>query len=199
MTIDSRGVLYAARLLGKPIREAVSAAQLMFKFIECAADKGYKLYFLGAKKQVVKKAVENLYQRYPTLKIVGWHDGYFNFNQDTNIVNAIRDAGPDVLFVAMSTPLKERFISKNLKRLSVPVCIGVGGSFDIAAGICKLAPEWVSKMGLEWFYRMIQEPKRLWKRYLVTNSVFIWLILREIFEKYFKILNIYRSFPRRKN
>lgn len=187
VTVDSWGIFYAARLLGKPIREAVSAAQLMFEFIKCAADEGYKLYFLGAKKQVVKKAVENLYQKYPTLKIVGWHDGYFDFNQDSNIVNTIRDARPDVLLIGMSSPMKEKFVSKNLHLFNVPVCLGVGGAFDIAAGVCRLAPGWVSKIGLEWFYRLAQEPKRLWKRYLITNSVFIWLVLGEFMKRLFKI------------
>ncbi|KKK56248.1 hypothetical protein LCGC14_3066460, partial [marine sediment metagenome] len=130
----------------------------MFRFIEYAANKGYRLYLLGSRETVVEKAVGNLCQKYPGLRIVGWHDGYFDFNQDSDIVNTIRDARPDVLLIGMSSPMKEEFVSKNLHRFNVPVCLGVGGAFDIAAGVRRLAPGWVSKIGLEWFYRLAQEP-----------------------------------------
>jgi len=186
LIVDSVSVFWAMRILGKPIREAISAVRLMLRFIECAADKGYTLYCLGARETVVEKAVKNLRQKYPTLKIVGWHHGYFDFEQDIGIINTIRDTKPDVLLVGMSTPMKEKFISKSLQQLNVPVCLGVGGGFDIAAGMCKLAPQWVSRIGLEWFYRLIQEPKRLWKRYLITNSIFTWLVLSEFIKKLFK-------------
>ena len=112
---------------------------------------------------------------------MGWQHGYFNFDDDREIVERIRKSRPDVLFVAMSTPLKEFFISRNLKNMNVPVSIGVGGSVDVASGYCRLAPLWVTRMGLEWFYRLVQEPRRLWKRYLITNPVFIWLVAREFF------------------
>ncbi len=182
LTVDSSGVYFAARLLGKPAREPVSAAQLMFRFLELKANVGYRFYFLGSKEEILKKAVENLKARYPNLNVVGWHHGYFNFKNDSFVVTKIAEAKPDVLFVAMSTPLKEEFISKNLERMNVPVSMGVGGSVDVAAGYCKLAPKWLSKMGLEWLYRLIQEPGRLWKRYMITNPVFIWLVLEEFFK-----------------
>lgn len=182
LTIDSLGVYFAAYLLGKPVREPVSAARLMFRFLELKANVGYRFYFLGSKEKILKKAIENLKARYPNLNVVGWHHGYFNFKNDSSVVTKIAEAKPDVLFVAMSTPLKEKFISKNLKKMNVPVSIGVGGSVDVAAGYCKLAPKWLSKMGLEWLYRLIQEPDRLWKRYVVTNPVFIWLVLKEFFK-----------------
>ncbi len=137
LTIDSSGVYFAARLLGKPVREAVSAAQLMFRFLKLKVDKGYRLYFLGSREQTLRKAIENLEARYPNLNVVGWHHGYFNFKNDSSVVSKIVEAKPDVLFVAMSTPLKEKFISKNLKKMNVPVSIGVGGSVDVAAGYCK--------------------------------------------------------------
>lgn len=186
LTVDSMVVYFSAKLLGKPLREPVNAVRLMFKFLKTALLKSYHLYFLGAREEVVKEAVENVKSTYSNIKIVGWHDGYFSLNNDAEIVNEIKEKKADVLFVAMSSPLKEKFISKNLKELNVPVCIGVGGSFDILAGVCKLAPKWVSKIGLEWFYRLIQEPKRLWKRYLVTNSIFIWLVLKEFIKQLFK-------------
>lgn len=181
LTIDSQVVYFACKLLRKPVKEPVSAAKLMFKFLETAEVKGYRLFFLGAKEHILEKAISNLKEKHPNLNIVGYHHGYFDFYNDYDIIEAISNAQPDVLFVAMSSPLKERFINKNLSKLNVPVCFGVGGTFDIAAGYCKFAPKWVSNIGLEWFYRFLQEPKRLWKRYATTNLVFIWVVLKEMF------------------
>jgi len=181
LTIDSRVVYFACRLLGKPLKEPVSAAKLMFKFIEAAEAKGYRLFFLGAKEEILEKAISNLKSKHPNLNIVGYHHGYFDFYQDYDIIKKITEVKPDVLFVAMSSPLKERFISKNLSKINVPVSFGVGGTIDIAAGYCKFAPKWVSKIGLEWFYRFLQEPRRLWKRYATTNLIFIWIVLKEMF------------------
>jgi N-acetylglucosaminyldiphosphoundecaprenol N-acetyl-beta-D-mannosaminyltransferase len=180
LTVDSNVVYFATRLLRKPIKEPVSAARLMFRFLELTANKGYRLYFLGAKKEILEKAVANLKQKYPCLNVVGYHHGYFNFEEEAEVVREITNAKPDVLFVAMSTPLKEKFISRNFKRMGIPVSFGVGGTIDIAAGYCKFAPRWVSKIGIEWFYRFIQEPARLGKRYLTTNFVFIWIVLKEL-------------------
>lgn len=183
LTIDSYVVYYAARLFGKPVTEPVSAARLMFSFLETCNEKGYGIYLLGAKEEVVNKVEENLKKQYQNIKISGKHNGYFDFNNDGEIVRVIKNSKADVLFVAMSSPLKENFISKNLKEMNVPVCLGVGGSFDIIAGKCKLAPRFISVMGLEWLYRLIQEPRRMWKRYLITNTKFLILLIKELFKK----------------
>lgn len=180
LTIDSYVVYYMARLFGKQVKGPVSAARLMFDFLKKTYKKGYGLYLLGATEEIVNKTVSNLKKRYPGIKIVGWHNGYFDFENDDEIMKDIIEKKPDVLFVAMSSPLKENIINKNLKRINVPVCMGVGGSFDIIAGKCQLAPDWISKMALEWLYRLSQEPRRLWKRYLITNMRFVWLLLKEI-------------------
>jgi len=181
LTVDSYVVYFACRLLGKTVKEPVSAARLMFRFLEAAEAKGYRLFFLGAKEEILEKAISNLKSKHPNLNIVGYHHGYFDFYQDYDIIKKITEVKPDVLFVAMSSPLKERFISKNLSKINVPVSFGVGGTIDIAAGYCKFAPKWVSKIGLEWFYRFLQEPRRLWKRYATTNLIFIWIVLKEMF------------------
>jgi len=181
LTIDSQVVYFACKLLGRPAKEPVSAAKLMFKFLETAELKDYRLFFLGAKEEILEKAISNLKEKHPNLNIVGHHHGYFDFSQDYDIIKKINAAKPDVLFVAMSSPLKERFISKNLAKMNVPVSFGVGGTVDIAAGYCKFAPRWVSKIGLEWFYRFLQEPRRLWKRYATTNLIFMWIVLKEMF------------------
>lgn len=181
ITIDSYVVYFAARLLKKQVREPVNAANLMFRFLKEKSAKGYRLFFLGGKEEILSQAVKRLRDRYPAINIAGWHHGYFNLNDDLGVVNEIVKARPDIIFVGMSSPLKEKFISKNLKKMGVPVAIGVGGSIDVAAGYCRLAPGWVSRVGLEWLYRFIQEPGRLWKRYLTTNPAFIWLMLKEFF------------------
>jgi len=178
LTADSMGIYYASRLLGQRVRGPVSAVSLFFRLIEEASIKGYRIYLLGGREEVVRKAVENLRAERPGLNIVGWHHGYFDLKNNEQVVASIRKAKPDILFVGMSTPLKERFISKNLEKMKVPVCIGVGGSFDIAAGLYKRAPRWVSRLCLEWLYRLIQEPGRLWKRYATTNAVFIYVVLK---------------------
>ena len=184
LTIDSSGVCFAAYLLGKPVRESISGTRLMFRFLELKVTMGYRFYFLGSTEKILRKAIENLKDRHPSLNVVGWHHGYFDFKNDSSVVAKIVKAKPDVLFVAMSTPLKEKFISKNLEKMNVPVSIGVGGGVDVAAGQCKLAPRWMSKILLEWFYRLVQEPNRLWKRYAVTNTVFIWLVMKEFFKRF---------------
>lgn len=180
LTIDSFVVYYTARLFGKPVTEPVSAARLMFNFLPRAQEKRYRLYMLGASRDVVTTVVDVLTARYPGIQIVGWHDGYFNVNEDTAVADDIAAKQPDVLFVAMSSPLKENFVSRNLAKMNVPVSIGVGGSFDIIAGKCALAPEWVSRIGCEWLYRLIQEPRRMWKRYLVTNTKYLMVVAKEL-------------------
>lgn len=184
VTLDSWVVYYAARLLGKPVHEPVSAAKLMFRFLPIAAEKGYRIYLLGAMREVVETVVKTLRAIYPTISIVGWHDGYFDKQNPQNVVDDICATKPDVLFVAMSTPYKELFITQNKDVIRVPLCMGVGGSFDIIAGKCKHAPLWISKLGIEWLYRFVQEPRRLWKRYLVTNTAFLGLVIKEIIKNF---------------
>lgn len=186
LTLDSFVVYYSAKLCGKSVKEPVSAVRLMLNFLKIAQQKKYKLFLLGAKEDVVNKAVAILNEQYPGINIVGWHNGYFDFENDDDIINNIKEKKPDVLFVAMSSPLKENFIGKNLEALNVPVCIGVGGTFDIIVGKCRLAPAWISRIGMEWFYRFIQEPKRLWKRYLITNTKFIRLLLKSMKDRMVK-------------
>lgn len=178
LTVDGMGVYWASRLLSNPAREMVSAVLLMFRIIERAAEKGYKLYLLGTKEDILLKAVGNLRQEYPTLNIVGWHNGYFSAEEEPRIVEEIAEAKPDILFIGMTSPLKERFMERNLPKLGVPVCMGVGGGVDVVAGVYKLAPGWMRKAGVEWLYRLIQEPRRMWKRYATTHTLFACLVLK---------------------
>ena len=153
----------------------------MFKILPRLAEKKYKVYLLGATNEVVKIVNDKLTEM--GINVVGYQDGYFDKVNPQKVVENIRDSKADILFVAMTSPFKEKIVYENLAQRNVAVSIGVGGSFDIIAGKCKHAPAWISKLGLEWFYRFIQEPRRLWKRYLVTNIKFLGLFIKDYWKK----------------
>jgi len=168
-------------MLGTPLPERITGIDLMFGLLKRASEKNYSAYFLGAKSQVVEKVVEVVKKTYPDLRIAGYSDGYFSESEEYNVAEDINKSSADILFVAISSPKKEIFLKKWRSSINVPVCHGVGGSFDIIAGVTKRAPMWMQKVGLEWLYRLIQEPRRMWKRYLVTNVIFIKLGLEAVF------------------
>jgi N-acetylglucosaminyldiphosphoundecaprenol N-acetyl-beta-D-mannosaminyltransferase len=153
---------------------------LFLQLLDMAADKKFPVYFLGARQNVVQKAVHRMQERFPGLHIAGWHHGYF-WDDEESVVRDIQNSGAALLFVAISSPKKENFIHKWKDRLGVQFVMGVGGTFDVVAGKTKRAPGWMQRIGLEWFYRLCQEPRRMWKRYLVTNSVYAWLLCKEKF------------------
>ena len=176
---DGRGIIWLSKLVGKPLPERVAGIDIMCKLFERASEKKYRVYFLGAKQHVVEKVVNYVGDNHPGLVVAGYHDGYFDDSSEKEVADDIRDSKADILFVAVPSPKKENFLSKWREYMNVPVCHGVGGSFDVVAGVTKRAPLWMQKYGLEWFYRVMQEPGRMWKRYLVTNSVFAGLALKE--------------------
>lgn len=178
-TVDSYVVGYSVRACGHALQEPVSAARLMFALLPVANAERFRIYLLGASEEIVRAVATRITEQYPDVVIAGVRNGYFDPEDEVEIVEEIRASNADLLFVAMSTPLKEAFIHTNLATLNVPACIGVGGTFDILAGKTKHAPGWISRLGLEWFYRFAQEPRRLWKRYLTTNAVFLRLLGRE--------------------
>ena len=179
VSADGQSVVWASRLLGKPLPERVTGIDLMQRLLRLAQERGYGVYLLGATEEVLLKLRERLMRGYPGLNLVGCRNGYFSGRDEENIIEEINAAGPDILFVGISTPKKEYFLGKYQGRLRVPFCMGVGGSFDVLSGKSKRAPQVMQRMGLEWFYRFMQEPARLWKRYLVTNLLFLFYLLRE--------------------
>lgn len=176
---DGMAVVWASRFLGKPLPERVAGIDLMMNLVEMAHQKGYKCYFLGAKEDVVKKAVDIFSKQYSPDIIAGYRNGYFTEADEKEIAQNIAVSGAHMLFVAISSPKKEIFVNKYKHIMSVPFVMGVGGSFDVVAGVTKRAPIWMQNIGLEWFFRFVQEPKRMWKRYLIGNSKFIWMVLKE--------------------
>lgn len=179
INVDGQPVVWMSRWLGRPLKERVNGTDLMMALIERSAEKGYRPFFLGAKEEIVAKLVQILQARYPRLHVAGWHDGYWSAQEEASVVEAIRSSRADILFVAISSPKKEMFLGKWKTKLGVPFMMGVGGSFDVAAGLVKRAPRWMQKMGLEWLYRLMQEPARMWRRYLVDDMAIIPLFCKE--------------------
>lgn len=181
---DGQAVVWASKILKQPLKERVAGIDLMQNLVELAHKKDYKIYFFGAKDDIVKEVVERYSEKYSPNIIAGYRNGYYKKEEEKNIAKQIAESGANILFVAISSPTKENFLYENKDLLNnVNFIMGVGGSFDVVSGKVKRAPIWMQKNGLEWFYRFAQEPKRMWKRYLVGNSKFIGLVLKERFSK----------------
>ncbi len=156
---DGVGVIYAARLLGRPLQGRVPGVDFAGQLMESMAQTGDKLFLLGAKHGVAQKAEENLTRRYPGLTICGVHDGYFQ--EDAPVVAAVKDSGADVLFVCLGAPKQENWMVQNGSATGAHLAVGLGGSLDVFAGVVQRAPERWQKLGLEWLYRLIKEPSRI--------------------------------------
>ena len=180
VTVDGMAFVYLGRLLGCRFKEMTGGPALWYEILRRAAIKNYSVYLLGSTDSILQRAIAALQQRYPGLRIVGSYHGYFRPDEEDDIVQTIRRLQPHILMIGMSSPLKERFMEKNLWRMGVPACIGIGGAIDLFAGEARLAPMWIRKLCLEWLYRVYQEPRRLAKRYLQTNSRFLFLVAKEI-------------------
>jgi N-acetylglucosaminyldiphosphoundecaprenol N-acetyl-beta-D-mannosaminyltransferase len=180
---DGMGLIYASRILGNPLPEMVSGPFSLFRLLHLAENKGYSVYFIGGNTEVIEKAVANVCCMYRTLKVAGYRDGFFPSAEEDEIVRQIRDSRAQLLFVGMGFPRERIFLSRNLLNLNVPVCMDIGGALTVLAGIHKIAPHWIRVAGMEWLYRMAQEPGRLWRRYLVTNSIFALMLIGEMLSK----------------
>ncbi|MFA5495370.1 MAG: WecB/TagA/CpsF family glycosyltransferase [Porticoccaceae bacterium] len=178
INIDGMGVVLGARLLGHQVPERVAGVDLFHALLAMSAQKGYSVYLLGAKDDVVAETARRVRAQYPGLMLAGYHHGYF-WDDEQAMVEKIRASGAQLLFVAITSPRKENFINRWRDQLGVTFVMGVGGTFDVVAGKVKRAPLWMQKCGLEWLYRVIQEPGRMWKRYLTTNSEFACLLFKE--------------------
>ena len=178
LTADGQSIVWAGRLMGHAVPERVAGIDLMERLLALAEDLEYPVYFLGAKPAVLATFIEVVRARYPRLRIAGFADGYFE--DPAHAAGLVGRSAARLLFLGIPSPKKEFFVSRQRDGLGPVLAVGVGGSFDVWAGVTKRAPVWMQKSGLEWFYRFIQEPRRMWKRYLVGNTRFIILTLKEL-------------------
>ncbi len=176
---DGTSVVWASRILGRPLPERVAGIDLMLGMLRRGNENQYRIYCLGATDDVLGKTTARIAADYPGVQLVGQHNGYFTTEEEPAIVDEIIAAKPHILLVGMSSPKKEKFLARWNSRLQIPVCHGVGGSFDVMAGKVQRAPEKWQRLGIEWLYRLLQEPRRLWRRYLVTNTLFCGMVLLE--------------------
>lgn len=177
---DGMPVVWASRLLGKPLKERVAGIDLFEALMQRAAERGWRVYLLGAKEEVVLRVRQLFESRFPALVVAGHRNGYWRAEEEESVADAIRQARADLLFVAISSPKKEKFLGRWQGSMGVPFAMGVGGSFDVFAGLVKRAPRWMQLSGLEWFYRFLQEPRRMFRRYFIEDMAFVGLLLREM-------------------
>ena len=183
---DGMPVVWASRMLGTPLKERVTGVDLFEALMARAAERGWRVYLLGAREEVVTRVAELFTARHPGLVIAGRRNGYWEEWEEKHVAEAVRLARPDILFVAMSSPRKEQFLGKWQSYMRVPFAMGVGGSFDVAAGKVKRAPLWMQKSGFEWFYRFLQEPRRMFRRYFVEDMAFFRLLGVELVRRRFR-------------
>ena len=177
---DGMPVVWASRLLGKPLKERVTGVDLFEALMGRSGERGWRVFLLGARREVVAQVAETYRRRYPQLVIAGWRDGYWQGEaEEAEVAAQVRASGADLLFVAIGSPKKEQFLGRWQATMRIPFAMGVGGTFDVATGRVKRAPRWMQRAALEWFYRFLQEPRRMFRRYFIEDMAFLWLLLKE--------------------
>lgn len=181
ITADGMPLVWASRLLGLPLKERVTGADMVPLLAQRAAEKGYSIFFYGAAPGIAQRAAQILAEKFPGLTVAGWYSP--PFSKDIQLTsearNLILGSQPDILFVALGNPKQEKWIASFKEQLPVPVMIGVGGTLDFVTGTIRRAPLWMQRSGLEWFFRFLQEPKRLWKRYVIDIFQFSVLFFKQ--------------------
>jgi len=176
---DGQSVVWASRLLGRPLPERVAGIDLFERLLDLADRDRRRVFLLGARQEVLDQLVATVGHRWPDAIVAGARNGYFTEAESASVAGEVAASDADMLFLGMTTPKKEIFLGSYGESMGVPVLHGVGGSFDVLAGVTRRAPVRWQRMGMEWAYRLLQEPRRLWRRYLVTNTLFAWMLLRE--------------------
>ncbi len=179
VSADGMSIVWAGRLLGNPVRERVPGIDLMSRLLELAESKRWPVYFFGARAEVLARFLAVVRRRHPRLVVAGYSDGYSVRGKAA--AERIAASGARLLFVGISSPFKEYFLAEHLPKMAGMFAMGVGGSFDVWAGETRRAPAWMQRIGLEWFHRFLQEPHRMWRRYVFGNVRFAWLLARERF------------------
>lgn len=177
---DGQSVVWASTLLGARLPERVAGIDLFTELLAESARREFRVYFLGARPRVLQRMLAEVGRRHPRLAVAGARDGYFAADEEAEVAAQIRRSGANVVFLGMTSPKKELFIGRWGEATGANVVHGVGGSFDVLAGVTRRAPGWYQSHGLEWLYRAWQEPGRLGRRYLTTNTAFVALVVREL-------------------
>lgn len=177
---DGIGIHIGCRMLGTALRENVNGTDLFPLLCEAASQTGLSIYLLGARPGIAEATANNMVQRFPELRIAGARDGYFTTEEEPAVVAEINDSGAAILLVAFGVPRQELWIASRRNELKTPVCLGVGGLFDFYSGRIARAPVWMREIGLEWVWRMLQEPKRMWRRYIIGNPLFLSRVWRQM-------------------
>lgn len=189
---DGMAIVWASRVLRRSegacapgqtrarVPERVPGIDLMDRLLKRGSERGYRVYFLGAAQDVLETAIARTLADHPGIIVAGRRNGYFDTDEEPGIVEDIQASGADILLAAMSSPKKEVFLARWSRELNVPVCHGVGGAFDVVAGKVQRAPAMWQRLGLEWLYRVVQEPRRMWRRYLVTNTLFCAMVVSDL-------------------
>lgn len=170
---DGAGVALAALMRGARFPENLNGSDFNPRILELAARRRWPVYFLGARPGVAARAAERMRARIPRLEVAGTRDGYFERDRDAEVAAAVRASGAAIVMVAMGNPLQERWLAANLGATGARLGVGVGAFFDFSAGVVPRAPAWMNRLGIEWVYRLYQEPRRMWRRYLVGNAEFV--------------------------
>ncbi len=176
---DGKGVMLAARILRSRFPADLNGNLMTPLVLKHAADHGWRVFFLGAGPGVAERAANLLDRKLPGLTVAGIHDGFFD--TDEQVIDAIRSSGAEVVLVGMGNPRQEQWIDRSLDRTAARLAIGVGAFFDFVTGEVPRAPAWMNRLGLEWVYRLLQEPKRMWRRYILGNPKFVWRVVKQRF------------------
>jgi len=173
---DGMSVVWGGRFLGLDVPERVTGIDLMEALLSRSEERKWPVYFLGSRAEIIDRFMAECTRRFPHLVIAGYRDGFYD--DECRVADVVAASGARVLFLGMPSPMKERFVARQRNRLGAMLTFGVGGTFDVWAGVTKRAPEWAQAWGLEWLFRLLQEPKRMWRRYLVGNTRFLLVVLR---------------------
>ncbi len=184
---DGMPLVWASKLMGNPLKERVAGSDLFPLLCERTAREGRGVYFLGSMPGVAERAGESLAGKFPGFRLSGCYSPPFGFENDEDenqrIVKKINDSGADILFVALGAPKQEKWTFRHISRLKVKAVLCVGASIDFEAGVIQRAPEWISSLGIEWLWRLLQDPKRLWKRYLLEDMPFLGILIRKVYKR----------------
>jgi N-acetylglucosaminyldiphosphoundecaprenol N-acetyl-beta-D-mannosaminyltransferase len=183
INIDGMSVVWALRSLGYKVPERVATPDLADDVLAMAEKEKFSIFLLGAREEILLLCQKKLKEIFPEMSIAGYQNGYYQTEEENKIIDMINTAKPDILLIGMSSPKKELFFEQYKHTLSAKYILGVGGYFDILSGHTKRAPKWMQNIGLEWVFRLVQEPRRMWRRYLIGNNKFLWIVIKEKFRK----------------